>query len=271
MIVDEDFKTRCTDLAATLASSYSNGNPPFDLRCLLERYNVGEVRERLLDRDAQLLAVDGAFTIEINSAVSAARRRMSLAHEFGHLIVNEVAGGNSFASHSNPEIERLCNTLAGELICPKAAIVAHFSKQQDLDTWNEPIRCQTVIDAALTFGVSVDLMARRVFVDLRMVRSSVALVWRFGDNTKTGTRGAALRVASAWHDLGRKTFVPLNKTVPAGSVIAKAYERNGSFRGMEDFALGSMKGTFEVEASGFMSFPLRSMSPPVRAVLSVLR
>jgi hypothetical protein len=271
MIVDDAFKGRCVAAAAELASTYSRGSPPFDLQPLQRHYNVGEVRERLLDRDAQLLAVDGAYTIEVNSAVSGARRRMSLAHEFGHLIVNEVAGGDSFANHSNPEIERLCNAVAGELICPEAAIVRHFSRQQSLSTWSEPIRCQTVIDAALTFGVSVDLMARRVFLDLHIARSSVALVWRFGDNTKTRTHRAALRVASAWHSLGGKAFVPLNKTAPAGSVVAKAFERNGSFRGMENFSLGNVKGTFEVEASGFMSFPLRSMSPPARAVLSVLR
>jgi Zn-dependent peptidase ImmA (M78 family) len=271
MRVDDLFRGRCTDLARKLASAYCQSAPPYDLDCLRARYNVDEVRERVLNQDAQLVATGNTYTIEVSSSVSAARRRMSVAHEFGHLIVNEVAGGHSFEAHSSLEVERLCHTLACELICPQPAILRHFGQQHSLGGWHDPIRCQSVLDAALAFGVSVDVMARRIFLDLQMAPSSVALVWRFGTNTKTTASETALRVASVWHSLGEKTFVPLNKTAPCGSVVRKAFEREGSFCGMESVELGSVKGVFEIEASGFMSFPLRSVSPPTRAVLSLLR
>lgn len=66
-------------------------------------------------------------------------------------------------------------------------------------------------------------------------------------------------------------LIPLNKTAPSDSVIIRAFEHNGSFRRFESMKLGSIKGSFEVEAAGFMSFPMRSMAPPQRAVLSLLR
>ncbi len=195
---------------------------------------------------------------------------MSLAHELGHLILNEAAGGHSFDGHSDPGVERLCNQLAGELLCPGDSVQQYFKEKTQLANWHRPIRCQTLMEAARDFGVSVDVITKRVFFDLEMVQSSVALIWRFIDNTKKKDSGAALRVSSAWHSLTEKTFFPLNKTAPTDSIVMRAFERDGSFCRVEHITLGTLNGDFEVEASGFMSFPFRSMSPPGRAVLSLL-
>ena len=265
------FNNRCLELARHLASGYSRGDPPFEFADLSGRYNVREVRERVLDRDAQLLSSDGGFVIEVNTSLSAARRRMSIAHEFGHLIIREVENDGSRCHHSHLAVERLCNELAGEILCPEESLLRYFGKQNSLGNWHSPIRCQSVIEAARDFSVSVDLIARRVFLDLRLVPSAIALVWRYTENRKSKKSGSALRVASAWHNLGESTFIPLNKTAPLDSVIVKAFEHNGSFRRFESMKLGSIKGSFEVEAVGFMSFPMRSMAPPQRAVLSLLR
>jgi Zn-dependent peptidase ImmA (M78 family) len=268
--LDENLKGRCLELAREISRAYSAAPPPFDLNELFARYNVTNVRETILDRDAHLLLQPEGFSIEVNSTVSAARRRMSIAHELAHLVINEAAHSNSFDEHAGPVIEKFCNQIAGELLCPEVPIRRYFAKETQLGDWKRPIRCQTVIDAARDFAVSVDVMTRRVFFDLRLVPSSVALIWRFVDNTKTGERGAALRVTSAWHSMTEKAFIPLNKTAPSDSIILKAFQREGSFCRMEDVSLGTLKGRFEVEASGFMSFSFRSAAPPSRAVLSLL-
>jgi Zn-dependent peptidase ImmA (M78 family) len=268
--VDVQLKDACIELARHLACPHPDEDPPFGFAELLKRYKVLEVRERMLDADGHLLAAKGSYVIEVNSAVSTVRRRMTIAHEFGHLIINEVRGDNSFAGHSDPKVERLCNDVAVELLCPGEPVRSYFDGERSLGDWRNPICCQTVVEAARRFGVSVDVMARRVFLDLRMAPSQAAVLWRCAENPKAPDSSKALRVASAWHCFGREAFVPLHKRVPNGSVVMKAFLKQGSFCRVEQIDLGSLKGHFEVEAMGYMSFPARSMSQPERAVISLL-
>ena len=146
LIADVQLKDTCLELARHLSCPHPDEDPPFGFAELLKRYKVLEVRERVLERDAHLLAVDGSYVIEVNSTVSSARRRMSIAHELGHLIINEVCGDNSFAGHSDPQIERICNDVAVELLCPGEVVRGYFAAQRSLGDWRSAICCQNVVD-----------------------------------------------------------------------------------------------------------------------------
>lgn len=263
-------RTRSMRRARDLTSLYGGAQPPFSLRPLLHHYRVSNVQQGVLDRDARLFRDGRAFAIQVNGAVPEVRRRMSVAHEIGHLIVHEVAGSMIPRGSTNTEIERLCNDLAGELLCPTEAVHEFFEKEQSgLSDWRCRIRCQTVMEAAQKFNVSVDLMAKRVFCDLRMAPAALAVVWRYVSHSKTGA-APALRVCSAWHSKGREVFIPLNKTAPPASVVSKAFDRDGVFLGVEHLHLGGIRDNCEIEATGFMSFPLGSLARPTRAVLSLI-
>src|SRR5215472_11312960 len=90
--IEPGLRTDCLELARSISSTYSAAPPPFDLSPLAERYGVHDISERLMDRDAHLISEGDKLVIEVNRAVSGVRRRMSIAHEFAHLIIAEVEG-----------------------------------------------------------------------------------------------------------------------------------------------------------------------------------
>jgi hypothetical protein len=179
--------------------------------------------------------------------------------------------GEGSTDHHSPHKESLCNQLAGLLLAPDWAIRSHFEDFSPLGEWQERIRCSTLLGAAGVFDVSVDVMARRVFLDLNLAPQMIAVVWRYRENTSAVDSERALRVSSVWHSLGDKVFIPLNKTVAAESVICKAYDHDGVFLREEAVHLGGLKGRLTIEAMGFPWFPLKQGGRPSRAVLSILR
>jgi Zn-dependent peptidase ImmA (M78 family) len=237
---------------------------------LLRHYAVHTLSERVFEHDARLSIDAGRLAIEVNSAFPRVRQRLSIAHEIAHLIVRESFGDAS-TDHRDPVKESFCNELAGILLAPDWAVRAHFENVGGLGEWQERIRCSTLLAAAAVFDVSLDVMARRVLHDLRLAPHMVAVVWRHRENTGVRDSSKALRVSTAWHSLGSRFFVPLNKTASAESVISKAYDHDGVFVREEDMRLGSLKGRLTIEATGFHWFPLSQGSRPARGVLSMLK
>src|SRR5208283_1162012 len=104
--MDSDLSARCTAKAKELARLYEAEEPPFKLTELLGKYGVSEVRRRPLNGDARLLAEGDGFVIEINSIFPRVRQRLSLAHEIGHLILNECSGRDlHYPGHSDSGFE----------------------------------------------------------------------------------------------------------------------------------------------------------------------
>jgi hypothetical protein len=266
---NSEIKERSTEAARRLTELYCCRTPPFSINPLLEYYAVRGVTERVFEYDARLSVDGGLLAIEVNSAFPRVRRRLSVAHEIAHLILREC--GEESTDHNNPLKESLCNHLAGLLLAPDWAIRSHFENFSGLGEWQERIRCSTLLAAASAFDVSVDVMARRIFLDLNLAPRTIAVVWRYRENTSAFDSDKALRVSSVWHSLGEKFFIPLNKTVAAESVISKAYDQDGVFLREEAVHLGGLKGRLTIEAMGFSWFPLRQAGPPSRAVLSILR
>jgi Zn-dependent peptidase ImmA (M78 family) len=261
MPLDCRFIERCVEVSQSLRWAYENEAPPFSLNQLLKHFGVADVRSRLLDRDARLVRSDGRVLIEVNSLFPVVRRRLSIAHELAHIIVNEVAGRDRYSvRQSDPREESLCNLLAGQLLSPDWAVRDYLEDARALGGWQDAVRCGTILRAASYFGVSVDVMARRMLQDLDLAPSKIAIVWRYRDS--------ALRISSSWHARHDRRFIPRNKTAPITSVLVKVYENGGVHRANEELTLGSLKGKFLIEAAGF-----RSSAPAgivTRAVLTLL-
>ena len=247
--MDPLIKSQCMGLAADLTRTYRKTEPPFSVQPLIEEFGVAGVRERPLDRDACLTVESGRLFIDVNSMYPAPRRRLSIAHEIGHLIVNRCSPrGTEFGCE--PEIEAFCTHLAASLLAPEWALRAYFERQRAIADWRHRIGCSTILGASSAFSISVDAMASRVFCDLDLVPGLLAVVWRYMENTLKPGSEKAFRVASAWHSK-RGVFVPRNKTAPRDSVIARAFQWKGALSGIENLSLGTVRGTFRIEALGF--------------------
>ena len=243
-------EAKCLDLARELAQSYSDLAPPFSLQPLIEHFGIERVRERPLDRDACLRAESGRLFIDVNSMYPLVRRRLSIAHEIGHLIVKECSPEELWGN-ADPATEALCNRLAGTLLAPELALRRYFESASTLSDWQDPIRCSTVVAAASAFGISVDAMAARVFHELGLAPGIVAIIWRFMENALRPGSEKAIRIASVWHKCCDRTYIPRNKTLPADSLIARAFRRSGVVSGIEQLSLGTLRGKFRLEALGF--------------------
>lgn len=271
MDTDCTLESRCLDLARQLSSGYSKCAPPFHFKSLLEHFGISGVRERPLDRDACLRLERGRLFIDVNAMYSCTRRRLSIAHEIGHLIVNACSHGDALGPYSGePHVESLCNRIAGSLLVPDRTLREYFDREQTIENWQDRIRCSTVIAAAFAFGVSVDALASRAFHDLNMAPGVVAIVWRHAENVGKPSSEKAIRVSSAWHRIA-KTYIPRNKTVSPGSVIARAFERREGVWATEALSLGALRGIFSVEAQGFGSGSHRPAGGVYGAALSLLR
>src|ERR1700687_3287554 len=261
MPFDSRFVERCIEFSEGLRWAYENESPPFSLNRLLRHFGVAAVRLRLLDRDARLVRSDHRILIEVNSLSPLARRRLSMAHEIAHIIVNEVAGRDRYAvSHSNPNEEALCNLLGAQLLSPDWAIRDYLEQHGSLVEWQDSVRCRTILSAADYFGVSATVMTRRMLLDLDLAPTKVGTVWRYRDG--------ALRVSSAWHAPHEQRLMQLDETAPLSSVLLKAYESEGAHSATEHLTFGSLKGPFVVEAEGFRSSPTAGIM--TRAVLALL-
>jgi hypothetical protein len=267
----EGIRESCISTAKSLTSDLQRVGPPFGVESLLDKFDISEIRERPIKGDARLVYTDGHLVIEVNPMFPANRRRLSIAHELGHLILNQCAGCDvRNADHSDPVSERLCDRIAGELLAPEWAVRRFFETTPSLGSWQNSVRCSTLLSAAIAFRMSVDAMACRVFHDLALAPRILAVVWRFLRNTNRPESEPALRVSSAWHSMPHVRFIPLNKTAPSDSVTAKAFREEGFFTSREEMCLGGLKGRFLVEAAGFgRQHPQRDYAN-LRGVLSLI-
>jgi Zn-dependent peptidase ImmA (M78 family) len=122
---------RCTEVARNLAPLYQLKHSPFASPELLDKFDIYQVRERLLDRDARLILQDGRAIIEVNSLFSEERHRFSVAHEIGHIILNECVGRDRFTvSHGDPAEESCCDRVAEILVATKELVRSPVALRQ---------------------------------------------------------------------------------------------------------------------------------------------
>ncbi|MDE1970088.1 MAG: ImmA/IrrE family metallo-endopeptidase [Patescibacteria group bacterium] len=106
---------------------------PKILSYLKTQHDLEVLRFPLGAVDGLLVMIDGYPTIGFNPDVSWVRRRFTIAHEIGHLLLGHVCKGPAF--EDNPEAE--ANQFAAELLMPLSFLKADFKKECDLEKLSE--------------------------------------------------------------------------------------------------------------------------------------
>jgi len=152
-------------MARKVLSDTKNSELPVDLEVILEKkgYEYIEVDTFLDSVDALILKWDGVYYAAVNAKHHPHRQRFSLAHEFGHILLNHspsyynpgITLDNPPTSkrHTSAEamFETEANAFAGELLVPFEMLKKEFKKTTDL---SELSRRFYVSSAVMTIAIS---------------------------------------------------------------------------------------------------------------------
>ena len=137
------------------------------------RLGVENIVEEPLPFEGGSFHEDGAVIVKLNSLTPKARRRFTLAHEIGHLVIDKSIRGRRDCGE-NRLLEQACDLIAAELLMPAAA-VKHFSSANQLQS-PEALKA-----LAHNFDVSLHTASLRVHTDLRLWKRAIGF-WRLRDS-----------------------------------------------------------------------------------------
>jgi Zn-dependent peptidase ImmA (M78 family) len=172
--MDAKLEERCIHAARQLTDRFRQSAPPFPLQPLLNHFEVRQVRERPLDRDACLKLDSAGLFIEVNSLYSSPVRRMGIAHEIGHLIVDHCSQrGCLHWGHHDKWIEDLCDQLAGLLLAPSWAVRQYLRVDSKLSHHRDLILKPVLRKAATIFGLPVETVSLRIHQEMKVRYNSL--------------------------------------------------------------------------------------------------
>ena len=137
---------------------------PTDLGSLQPKLNISDIRAADVPFSGELRRHKKGLRIVYSVDLSGERRRFTIAHEMGHAIF-ERAGWDP--RHSGPEVERLCDMLAAEILMPKLVFLERLGTYMSI---------KQLFELKQIFQVSLRAIAFRCF-SLRKVS-----VFEFEDN-----------------------------------------------------------------------------------------
>jgi IrrE N-terminal-like domain len=147
--------------------------PPIDLGAVAGALGVDRIETAQMTEEGRLEQRAGQVSIFLRAGASAPRRRFTLAHELGHLVLADPH--RDFTAHrmwSRPDREeRFCDEFAASLLMPRDWIVAEFA--------GRPQNLATVRDLATATGASMSASVVRLRELLNWRRS--LLYWRQTD------------------------------------------------------------------------------------------
>jgi hypothetical protein len=177
-------------LASDLVVRADESLPPYDLVALAGILGAQGVETCDLDVDGDLFERDGQLIVRLDAAAPLGRRRFTLAHEIGHLLLVPVAGfpKDSSACGEDRELERLCDVAATELLLPESHVSAYFS--------NHPRSARSIVHLAEQFQVSIQAASIRTvelmpwcycvgFAEVVHSKSRLQVAWSFGDHRES--------------------------------------------------------------------------------------
>ena len=163
--IEAGLEQRSVAFATRLTDRLRYRSLPFPLTPLLDYFEINDVRERPLDRDACLRVASGSFLIEVNSLYPLSVRRLGIAHEIGHLVVERCVrnGQSSLGKHCDPRIEGMCDRVARLLLTPDWALSLYLRRYRDhANRAKRQAPKPTITNAAKAFGIPEKAMRLRV-------------------------------------------------------------------------------------------------------------
>jgi IrrE N-terminal-like domain len=127
--------------------------PPIALPALADALGVSEIRSASMVEDGRLEQRGGRTVIYLREQAGPQRRRFTLAHELGHLVLAEP--GRDFVAHRREvhfdSEERFCNQFAAALLLPRHWVSDEFGRAP-VHLWAArrlAARAETSLSAAL--------------------------------------------------------------------------------------------------------------------------
>ena len=166
------------DLNAAVAAFVSERRLPGEaLDAMAVRLGVKRISEERMAFEGGLFQLAGGETvIKLNAASPRSRRRFTLAHEIGHLLLGTVPAQRS-GYHSDPQLERACDAIAAELLMPTEETKA-FVKRLGQPS---PEKLRSV---AQQYSVSLYAAAIRVHSDFQLWNCCIGC-WQRRPQVKT--------------------------------------------------------------------------------------
>lgn len=146
------------------------------LEDLARKYGVSRIiQERMAYEGGLFKLAGGELVIKLNSDSSFVRKRFTLAHELGHLLLETIPAYRS-SNRTDAALERTCDMIAAELLMPGGE-VTQFVRSGGPPS---PVKLR---DTATKYGVSIQTAAIRIR-GLRLWNCSIAM-WDCSPNVRT--------------------------------------------------------------------------------------
>src|SRR5713101_499334 len=147
------------------------------LDALACKLGVSRIIEEKLPFEGGLFQLaDRELVIKLNSESSFVRKRFTLAHEIGHLLLKTVPALRS-TRRTDQALERTCDLVAAELLMPTAEAV-------DFVRGLGPPAPETLRVIASKYEVSLRTAAIRVHEDFKLWKTSIGF-WELRPRTRT--------------------------------------------------------------------------------------
>jgi len=165
--VESAIERLCRDLRAQIQERALPGlgasGPPYEPEKAAFCLGVAECRLGSIREDAILVEEANKLCLIVKREASRQRRRFSIAHEVGHLLIWKACGKRARvprrAYTARSEIETLCNKIAIEFLAPLEEVRA-CCRQTSASPGASPI--QAWLTTATTFDISLQAAAARV-------------------------------------------------------------------------------------------------------------
>jgi hypothetical protein len=235
---------------------------PVSLNAIRKRLNL---RVRRTPLPGQRGCTNLALSIFVNSDDRLSVQRFTVAHEFIEVLFFAIAD-DAAADWMDDDLitalmdrkEELCEFGAAELTMP----LPLFSKL----TEERSINLDTARDIAKTCQVSLTAGLHRM-IDTRLIHKAL-VIWqykhkptdrfpsRIGQGALFGPPESMdpvkrMRVARAYTPPDFVGYIPVDKSVPATSLIQQAFDSAATAAGFDDLGLDALRGRYYVEAMPF--------------------
>lgn len=136
------------DMARKILRDCKIINPPVDMQFILDQKNYEYIEVDTFPDDVDALFIkddnDGKIYAAVNASHHVHRKRFSIAHEFGHILLNhDLNYYQTYITIDNPPTEKThtsaeaafeteANVFAGEILVPLEMLKKAFKKSQDL-------------------------------------------------------------------------------------------------------------------------------------------
>lgn len=204
-------------LARYIASRHEIVSYPVDLTRIVQREGV-RIRLAETPYHGALSQDRQGSLITISSTLPRCRRRFTLAHELGHLYINQLARDTTqpFSITPDWDEERFCDSFAACLLMPEVIV-------RRLGNWDLITIDQLERTALFTLGVSPSALIRRIAV---LVFQSTGMLWFQEMGKPSDPRDIKLRLA--WYTFFGPThpYVPKFKSMQTEPELWAAYRQS---------------------------------------------